>query len=369
MASPPDPFENVRRMPAEPAVLRQIREMTEFSRRLSGLGVASNLERLNKAVPASSQLRVMNVGTDVTRMLAGSSAVTAWAEAQNVHRKLAELMKPKVLVGFETPAVLTQLQGLSDQLTAHTRVLARLRMPNVLEQATADSTRGWRLLVDDLGRRQTELLSTSVGGTFALGTSISARIMRPTLIDEDDEDQDEEAQHPAALVDAIAIGEQYRHQVRAALSALDARLLERWDGAWNRLIVVGPDGPSQAAHSIQELIDWTLRLAAPRDEVLAWHRANGGSPNDLNKDGLPTRDLMVRYILGPRAHDKAGKLFMSSLTKIVGALQQAKHGFEGPTGPAMIRSVLLNTESFLGFLLITDNDEAGGDNGARPPMA
>jgi hypothetical protein len=45
---------------------------------------------------------------------------------------------------------------------------------------------------------------------------------------------------------------------------------------------------------------------------------------------------------------------MSSLNKIVEALQQAKHGLEGPAGPAMIRSVLLNTESFLGFLLITD---------------
>jgi hypothetical protein len=58
---------------------------------------------------------------------------------------------------------------------------------------------------------------------------------------------------------------------------------------------------------------------APKDEILAWHRAMHGSPKDLNKDGLPTRGLMVRYILGPRAHDMAGKLFMSSLNKIVEA--------------------------------------------------
>lgn len=93
---------------------------------------------------------------------------------------------------------------------------------------------------------------------------------------------------------------------------------------------------------------------APKDEVLAWHRAMHGSPKDLNKDGLPTRGLMVRYILGPRAHDKAGRLFMSSLNKIGEALQQARHGLGGQAGLAMIRSVLLNTESCLGFLLITD---------------
>lgn len=88
--------------------------------------------------------------------------------------------------------------------------------------------------------------------------------------------------------------------------------------------------------------------------MLAWHQAKGGLPGELNRDGLPTRGLMMRYILGGRADDKAGKLFMSSLNKIVEALQQAKHAFDGPAGPAMIRSVLLNAESFLGFVLVTD---------------
>jgi hypothetical protein len=95
-------------MLVEPAVLRQVREMAEVSRRLSGLSIASNLERFMQGVPTSAQLPVLNIGTDVTRMSAGSSTVMAWAEAQNVHRKIAELMKPKVSIAFETPAVLTQ---------------------------------------------------------------------------------------------------------------------------------------------------------------------------------------------------------------------------------------------------------------------
>lgn len=353
MASPFDPFERVRRMLAEPAVLRQIREATEVTRRLSGLGVATNLERLTKAMPSAAQLPALNVGTDVTRLLAGSSAVTAWAEAQNTHRKIAELMKPKVWAGIPTPPVLAELQQLSDQLTIHTRVLAQFRLPPLLEQATADSVHGWRMLVDSVADRPSSGLgSIQLAGTYTVGASVSARLIRPTGVDSEDEDVDTEAPEP--LNDAITIGEEYRQDLRSRLGALDPRLLERWDGAWTTLLVEGPDGPSQAAHSIQELIDWTLRLAAPPQDVLTWHTANGGSPADLNDKGLPTRGLMVRYILGARAQDKAAKLFMSSLNKIVEALQQAKHSFEGPAGPAMIRSVLLNTESFLGFVLIAE---------------
>lgn len=202
----------------------------------------------------------------------------------------------------------------------------------------------------------TELPSTQMAGLFAVGTAVSARVMRPTTvgIDLEDDHTDDEAHDPTPLVDALAIGDHYRRQVRDELHALDARLLERWNGAWATLIVEGPGGPSQAAHSIQELIDWTLRLAAPTDDVLAWRAIHGESRGDLNKDGKPTRGLMVRYIVGNRAQDETAKLFMSSLNKIVKALQQAKHSFEGPTGPVMIRSVLLNTESFLGFLLVTE---------------
>lgn len=356
MASPYNPFEHVRKMLAEPAVLRQIREATVLSRKLSGLGVASNLERLTKVVPPQAQLPILNVGTDVTRILAGSSAVSAWADAQNVHMKLAGLMKPLPGIAIPASPVLAQMSEMADRLTAHTSLLARLRLPAVLDQATAESARGWRMLIDRLSEQPTvSLTSTSIAGTFTLGTSVSARILRTTFDDADEVGEiDEEVKEPKGLLTAITIGEQYRQQLHGALGALDPRLLERWNGAWERLVVEGPDGPSQAAHSIQELIDWTLRLAAPRDDVLAWHKAKGGTEDQLNKDGLPTRGLMMRYILGGRADDKAGKLFMSSLNKIVEALQQAKHAFDGPAGPAMIRSVLLNAESFLGFVLITD---------------
>lgn len=356
MTSRYDPFEGVRRTLAEPAFLHRIRELAEISRRLSGYGVASSFHQLGKVLPTAAQRNVVSVGTDVTRLLAGSSAVTAWAEAQSAQARIAQMMAPGLAIPPRTIPALQQLDSLSERLSIQTKLLAGMRLPGVLGQAASESTRGWRLLVDRMTARTIELPSTRMAGFFSVGTAVSARIIRPTVIELDvsDDDVDQEAQNPTPLVDALTIGDLYRLQVRDALAALDARLLERWDGAWITLLVEGPDGPSQAAHSIQELIDWTLRLAAPADDVLAWRATHGEAPDDLNKDGEPTRGLMVRYIVGGRAQDETAKLFMSSLNKIVKALQQAKHSFEGPTGPAMIRSVLLNAESFLGFLLVTE---------------
>jgi hypothetical protein len=350
MANPTDPLENVRRITAQPAFLRQLREATEIGRRLSGYGVASNLDRVRHLFPMAAQRSAINVGTEVTRLLAGSTAVTAWAEAQSASAHLAELMQPKIA----TPA-LGYLDELSRRLTANTRVLAGLQMPQLLQQATADSSRGWRLVVDGLTIPAFDLPATKLAGSFAVGTTVSARVLRPALVEPDEADDviDLDERGSAELVDALSIGDEFRQEIRARLGALDQRLLDRWDGAWSTLVAAGPDGPSQAAHSIQELIDWTLRLAAPTERVMAWRAASGGgSPEDLDKSGNPTRGCKVRYIVGERDQDKAAKLFTSSLNKIVEALQDAKHGFTGPTGPFVIRSVLLNVESFLGFLLV-----------------
>lgn len=354
MAAAHDPFESVRRVLADSSVLRHIQTISETGRRLSGFGVASNLDRLSSIFPTTAQRNVINVGTDITRLLAGSSAVTAWAEAQSAHARIAELVAPSVAMSTPHIPALQLLDDVSKRLSMHTKVLAHMQLPAVLGQATAESSHGWRVLVDQMDAPTIELPSTRMAGWFTVGTAVSARVMRPTIVDVGDDQTDDEGQHPTPLVDALVIGDQYRRQVRDALHALDPRLLERWDGAWVTLVVEGPDGPSQAAHSIQELIDWTLRLAAPTDDVLAWRANHSEARDDLNRDGKPTRGLMVRYIVGNRNHDETAKLFMSSLNKIVKALQQAKHGFEGPTGPAMIRSVLLNTESFLGFLLVTE---------------
>lgn len=344
---------------ADPPALRRIREagviaagLTAGPRYAGALGVATNLDNFVGLPPGPMQTSMMRVGTDVTRMLSGSSTATAWAEAMAVHARIAELARPKPPPGLNLVA-LSRLEQMSEQLTGHTRVLAHLQVPALLQGATADSTHGWQLTLDDARGNASLLLTdtSAYAANVALATAVSARVLRPTIVlDEDEDDLDE----PQRFVDALTLGNDFRARVRTALDALDPRLLERWDGAWERLLVEGPDGPSQAAHSIQELLDSALRLAAPDDDVLAWHVARNGAADELNKDGRPTRGLRVRYIVRERPQDKTAKLFSGSQNKLTEALQQAKHAAEGPLGPIGIQCVLLQTEALLGYLLVTD---------------
>lgn len=347
-------FNALNRSPAqEPAFLRQAREFNELNRRLSSRGVASGLERISRMVPSPTQTKLLELGTDVTARFAQGTPGATWLEAQAIHARIAELTRRTQPPGGREP--LESLVRVAERLNEQARVLAHLPLPRILAGATSDSTHGFHLLVRESPERAATR-SVALGGTFAVGTVLSARLLRPTIVEPivlppDSAEADPSASE--AAVDANTIGEEHRAQLRAALEVLEPRLLERWDGAWATLAAGSPNAASQAAHSIQELIDWTLRLAAPDDRVLEWHRSEG-RPDAEVIDGRPTRGLRVRFLLGARADDAAGKLFLGGLTKTVSALQQAKHGLEGPAGPIVIRSVLLNTESFLGFVLLSD---------------
>lgn len=147
-----------------------------------------------------------------------------------------------------------------------------------------------------------------------------------------------------------------RERLRAALSRVDPALLRKLDGALHALAVPGPDTTSQAANSLVECIDWTLRTLAANDRVLEWHHDEGGAPADLDADGKPTRALRVRFVARDHPDTRAVAYWADALVKQVGLLQKYKHGM-GVSGrsEAVVESMAMSVEGSLAFLLLSSD--------------
>jgi Predicted pPIWI-associating nuclease len=143
-----------------------------------------------------------------------------------------------------------------------------------------------------------------------------------------------------------------RH-VSWALTALDASLEPRLDGAWERVSEGGPDAASQAAHSLVELIDWTLRTAAPDAEVLDWHQEQQRAASEM-VGRKPTRALRARYVLRDRDPDSAvARFYVRQLCELHRLLEQIKHS-GGPDDLRTVACLASNAEALLIYLFLPD---------------
>lgn len=113
----------------------------------------------------------------------------------------------------------------------------------------------------------------------------------------------------------------------------------------------GPDGFSQCATSVIELIDWFLRGVAPDNEVLEWHRDSGRSDRELH-EGRPTRQLRIRFALRDRQPDgRLANAYVATLTSIAEELQGIKHSGMG-SDMAPIARLLPSVEASVGFVIL-----------------
>lgn len=119
----------------------------------------------------------------------------------------------------------------------------------------------------------------------------------------------------------------------------------------DRMNSPGPDGFSQCATSVIELIDWFLRGVAPDNEVLEWHRDSGRSDRELH-EGRPTRQLRIRFALRDRQPDgRLANAYVATLTSIAEELQGIKHSGMG-SDMAPIARLLPSVEASVGFVIL-----------------
>jgi len=100
-----------------------------------------------------------------------------------------------------------------------------------------------------------------------------------------------------------------------------------------------------------ELVDWSLRIAAPDDDVLSWH-ALGRRPRSELHDGRPTRSLRAKFILRDRPDDRtAARLYLRALNDLVEIVQSLKHDLEANDVVAVAR-LIPTVEGLLIFLFV-----------------
>jgi len=139
-------------------------------------------------------------------------------------------------------------------------------------------------------------------------------------------------------------------ELYARLRVIDATVPELLAGAWDELQRNGPAAVEKAAHCIIEVLDRTLRAAAPDDEVRAWHTRAGRPATEWAGQNRPPYTLRVKFLAqrlgGERTVVVAQFESLASFhTSLRGRLQAAKHASQGDL--TTVRSLLLSAEYLL----------------------
>jgi hypothetical protein len=309
------------------------------------LDVTAGLDRVQEE--RSRQIR--SVLETLSRTAFGDSMPTAnlaarWANSYirdmvAARRKVASAALPALTIQLESLSRISALVEQQNVLLTRLRPLADVAHPISL------ATRAWRDVL-----RLTPEASTGhyLERLTAAGRSTGWAIQTGILLTKHDATRVAQlnAQARVALGPAGA-----SLDLRARLSALDPHLPDPLDAAWERIAAGGVGAASQAAHSLMEVVDWTLRLLAPDAAVLAWHSTEHLPESDLH-NGRPIRTLRLRFaVRNSPEKNFAIKLYLRSLQELVGAIQEPKHSL-WIANEAVLASIAMAVESLLLFLLV-----------------
>lgn len=350
----------------DPSALKAMQEYLLLHQ--SGVGQA--LRSLDALMPSALQQVQLGVAAGFARTLTGASALTGLREAMRAQGELQRVLTSPAwsrlgeLKGFETAnAYANRLTGLS----AAIRAVQELPSNAAIEQASATFRRVERLNTASLTswRRLTvrppgvavDFVRLEAAGRTTFGlASVSAFITRYT--------------GPADVPgkDWLVAPTETRDQLLLRLKDLDEALPAKLHGAWDRASRPGPSAASQAANTLVELIDWSLRLAAPDEAVLDWHVAEHRSPTELH-EGRPTRGLKVRFLLRYHGADGvAADTYAKHVAEILKLLQGGKHHLVDED-LTIIRHTIPSVEGLLSFVLLAGTTSLDADPDRTPRNA
>jgi hypothetical protein len=332
-------FAPLERNTAHLAILANSGIQTKILKALNwpSLSAASSLNDLLKST-------AFEAGQAVSRMLEPSALESA--------RRVQETLGSAQLVGqfsaFISAKILAtqdfaRLADLSRLVSSQVSVLEGSIASAALRRVSLFGVRGWEgaataFIAQPDAKR---FLPLEAFGRGTLGVTSAVTALLPELDDiATDLDDDQAFLGPVSFAEGL----------RKSLGSLDQRLPRRLDGAWERVSRRGPDAASQAAHSLMEAIDWTLRLAAPESAVLAWHAAEARPDKELH-NGKPTRALRVEWLLRGRPGEAdAARLHLRALDDLVRVIQAHKHSAD-EADIAVVARLILTVEGLLIFVL------------------
>jgi hypothetical protein len=256
----------------------------------------------------------------------------------------AELASARVRLWESFSPQMAVVRELARMVEHRTALLTSLRPLPEVSISVALANRAWQDVVRVTPQEATarhvnrlEVVGRGTGWAIQAGVSLAER-GEVTVVSM-------EADASVVLGPAAASAE-----LRVRLSQLHPTLAARLDGAWERIRQGGAHAASQAAHSLMETIDWTLRLLAPDAETLAWHAAEKRAGSELH-DGRPTRTLRVRFAVRNQPEKNSGlDLYLKATGELVGVIQNPKHALVA-NHERTLAPVALTVEGLLLFLL------------------
>lgn len=322
---------------------------SDFSRTLLRSGLLDVLQGARLPVPESLQLSALFAGTEFSRALAGPTYLSAVSSAVEARERLNGLIQgPAWMKMLEQQhrhlrSFTSDLSLVTGGLDRHLRGLVDAPRFLQVERSIAVTTRAW----DDIIRRLPvdptldDAIRLHGNGRGTLGLVSAGSV----LADESEAADDDVATERLLSRDGLDA------RLRERLSLLHPELPSRLEAAWDRVHEAGPAAASQAAHSLMELVDWSLRTAAPDSEVLAWHSLEGRPQSELH-EGRPTRATRAKFILRDRPEDRtAARLYLRGMNDLVGAIQGHKHDLDDRDVVAVAR-LIPTVEGFLIFLFV-----------------
>ncbi|HVC14239.1 MAG TPA: hypothetical protein VND62_05200 [Acidimicrobiales bacterium] len=281
----------------------------------------------------------------LSRMTLGDSMLTGELAAQSALRQVLGL--DRLIGAFNLQATaeanLNAVLAVGRLAENHTAILSRLAPSVAIARSIVWATRAWDDVLRAPPQSQSYLPRIEVAGRTT-GWAVEAGI---ALTETDPQEVVRvQAEASAALGPGNASAE-----LRVRLHGIHPSLSKKLDGAWERINNGGTDAASQAANSLMEAVDWTLRQLAPDGDVLAWHTESRRPGSELS-EGRPTRTLRIRFAVRDRPEKReAIELYLRSAEGLVKALQGIKHGLE-PRARSALVPVAMTVEGLLDFILL-----------------
>jgi hypothetical protein len=151
--------------------------------------------------------------------------------------------------------------------------------------------------------------------------------------------------------------------LRKRLGEIDPSVPELLEGAWHELKRPSPAAVSKMANCAIEVLDRTLRAAAPEAAVREWHQRSGRHAAEWEEQQRPPQSLRIRFLA--QQLGGAEKLAVAQYESLVRlpqvlrkALEASKHASRGDL--VTVRSHLLAIEDLLAMLLLSAKDDENG---------
>ena len=322
--------------------------------------VAANLRGIDQLTIVSARYDEYAATARLAEEAFGFSALTNWrvwlqadSQIEQIAKSVKDLTLPYSSVYGELGRISRSQIGLTDwivQQDATSRLLGEI---------SGEPLSRWRDYIGGLLPEPSlrDLQVSVLSGSAGLGI-ISADVLTSDVGDTDLL----EASATRIEVDVLQPWEERRiklgRDLRERLGAIDPSVPELLAGAWDELERNGPAAVEKASHCIVEVLDRTLRAAAPDAAVREWHARAGRPVAEWEGRERPPHSLRVKYLArrlgGERTVVVAQFESLAGLHKVLRErLQAGKHASRGDL--VTVRNLLLGTEDLLTLLFLTDD--------------